>query len=230
VPSIREGAVRKLFCFSLVMILLPSAESHAGWPFFSDGPRRGTPEYLEMRAGDPPGRRQFYYGGKFWPDRPRPTGEDLPWLHTYHATHYWPHPYVCQDRAIVNAFSSIQVNNGWVEATTFFDYHFDADSNQLNHAGKQHLQWILSQVPMECRTPYLAQSFDPTVNISRVAAMEQEMAVLVGPEHSLPVLLRVASPSPRNASELNSIYQLRSTNILPPIITYSTDTGSGGTE
>jgi hypothetical protein len=213
---------------SLAIVLFPSVDCRAGWPFFSDGPRRGTPEYLEMRAGDPPGRRQIYHGGKLWPDRPRPVGDDLPWLHTYHASHYWPHPYNCQDRQIVNTFSAIQVSNGWVEATTFFDYHFEPDTNVLNHAGKQHLEWILSQAPMECRTPYLAQSFDPAINIARVEALEQEMAVLVGPEHSLPVLLRVASPSPRRASEIDSIYQLRNSNILPPIITYSADGGGSG--
>jgi hypothetical protein len=220
--------VRGIVYLSLLTIFLPAAQSRAGWPFFSDGPRRGTPDYLEMRAGEPPGRRQFYYGGKFWPDRPRPTGEDLPWLHTYHASHYWPHPYNCEDRAIVNAFSSIQVQNGWTEATTFFDYHFDANTNELNHAGRQHLEWILSQVPVECRMAYVAQSFDPSINITRVAALEQEMASLVGPEHSLPVLLRVASPSPRPAGEIDAIYQLRSTNILPPIITYSAEGGGGG--
>ncbi len=179
---------------------------------------------------EPPGRRQFYFAGKFWPDRPRPVGEDLPHIHTYHAAHYWPRPYNCQDREIVNAYSSIQICNGWVEATTFYDYHFEADTNQLGHAGRQHLQWILSHVPIESRLVYLAQSFDPAVNITRVAALEQEMATLVGAEHSLPVLLRVASPSPRPASDIDSIYRLRGSSILPPIITYSNDAGGGGSQ
>lgn len=220
--------MRGLISLSLVIVLFPTPSARAGWPFFSDGPRRGTPEYLEMRASEPPGRRQFFFAGKPWPDRARPVGEDLPWIHTYHATHYWPRPYNCQDREIVNAFSSIQVNNGWIEATTFFDYHFDPDTNQLNLAGREHLQWILAHCPIECRLAYLAQSFDPAVNITRVSSLEQEMATLVGPDHALPVLLRVASPSPRPATEIDSIYQLRSTNILPPIITYGASGGSGG--
>jgi hypothetical protein len=216
-----------VICLSLVIVLLPAAKSRAGWPFFSDGPRRGTPEYLEMRAGEPPGRRQFYFAGKYWPDRARPSGDDLPCIHTYYHSHYWPHPYNCQDRQIVNAFSSIQVANGWVEATTFFEYHFD-NEHRLNHAGQRHLEWILSQVPAEFRMTYLAQAFDPSVNVARVSALEEQMAQLVGPEHAMPVLLRAASPSPRPASDINAIYNLRSTNILPPIITYSAEGGGGG--
>jgi hypothetical protein len=210
-----------------VIVLLPTAQSRAGWPFFSDGPRRGTSEYLEMRAGEPPGRRQIYFAGKYWPDRARPAGEDLPCIHTYYHAHYWPRPYTCQDRAIVNSFSATQVTNGWIEGTTFFDYHFD-EAHHLNHAGQRHLEWILTQAPQEFRMTYLAQSFDPSVNVARVASLEQEMSLRMGPDNCMPVLLRAASPSPRPAGDINAIYNLRSTNILPPVITYSADGGSGG--
>ncbi len=54
--------------------------------------------------------------------------------HTYYSEHYWPLPYVCQDRAYVHAAMEQQTALGWQEDTTLFDRHFDPETQHLNRA------------------------------------------------------------------------------------------------
>lgn len=206
---------------SLAAVMISGGICQAGWPFFSeDGLRRGTPEYYEARAALPPGQRQTYRYGKVWPVWPRPTGPKQPLVQTYHSAHYWPWPYVCDDRASVTAVSDTQTYNGWLAATTFFDFHFDPVTNELNSAGRQHLRWILTATPEQYREAHVSLTGPADVNSARLRSVEAELANLVGPGQAIPILPIVADPTGRPADEVHKIFTDALTNQMPPTITY----------
>ncbi len=213
--------VRLTSIICLVSLFLVNGSAQAGWPFFSeDGLRRGSPEYYEAHAGDPPGVRQKYAYGKLWPMRARPVGPSQTFVHQYHAAHYWPEPYVCDDRAIVEKYASTQVANGWQAGTTLYDYHFDPVSHELNSSGQQHLQWIMTSAPSEFRQTYVSATNDPQYSNLRVANVERTMAGMVGTQVAMPVALRVSGPLGRPADEVNTIFKTANENMPVPTILY----------
>lgn len=196
------------------------AIGQAGWPFTAEGPRRGSEEYYQMRAGEPYGQRQKYKAGKLWPPQPRAVGKPLPWIHRYHASCYWPYPYTAMDQADVNLVSNLQIANGWQSLTTFYPYHFDEVTHRLNSSGLQHLQWLLENAPIAHRQAFLAMSPDSSINDRRMSSMHESVTTLVGNADSLPIALRVSSQIGRPASEIDSIFKQRIENMDTPVIPF----------
>ncbi len=133
----------------IVPLSLTAGVAQAAGPFpFSE-------EWYRMRADDPVGTRQVEKHGKYWPPYPRPVGRKQTFSHAFHAAHYWPHPYNCEDQAYVRNILDQQTSAGWVNATTLHDYYFNADTQQLTEAGQTHLLWIAASVPPQYRTVYV---------------------------------------------------------------------------
>jgi hypothetical protein len=204
--------------------------ARADWPFFApEGqPLRGTPEYNQLHAGDPPGARQVYKHGKFWPPQPRPIGPAATFAHRYHHTHYWPYPYTCQDRAAVHSFVNVQVANGWQQHTTLFDYHFDPVSNELNSSGKAHLNWILFNVPPEHQQVTVATANEPARTSARMANVQREVAQLAGANPGFPILARRVEAVGRPAGEVQAIFTSALENMPPPILSQTAGDAGGG--
>ncbi|MFG0335151.1 MAG: hypothetical protein ACF8TS_17480 [Maioricimonas sp. JB049] len=219
---------RSLMMTILAGVCLAPVLAHAGWPFSSEGPTRGTPEFYEWRATDPVGARQEYKYGKLWPPRPRPVGRKQLPIHKYHAAHYWPYPYTCQDRASVTIMANTQVANGWLAATTFHEFHFDPVTHELNSSGQRHLQWLLTDVPPQFRQAYVAAPLDQSAGDRRVASIQAQADRLAGADAMLPVVLRTATPHGRPAHETQMIHDGRIQNMLPPTIQYTSGPGGGG--
>ncbi|TWT42978.1 hypothetical protein KOR42_45780 [Thalassoglobus neptunius] len=221
----------RISCLALLLAGLSLTQSaSAGWPFFSeDGLRRGTPEYYAARAADPPGSRQECYYGKPWPVSARPVGPEQTFVHKYHTAHYWPHPYQCQDRQSVRSYMDIQVYNGWQTATTFYDYHFDPQTNALNSAGMNHLAWLVSHVPVQHRQAYVQASFDTAANSARMLSVEKSIANLTNGHESIPVQQRVTNPLGRPAAEVQQILTGAAEGALPPVIQYEGSSGGFST-
>ena len=171
-----------------------------------------------MRAADPVGQRQQYKAGKLWPPHPRAAGDPLPFLHRFHAAHYWPHPYEEMDRMSVHAIVDAHIATGWQAACTLYDYHFDLDSQALNSAGRAHLQWILLNVPSTHRQAYVASNVNADTNAQRLAQVQSAVSGLIGQEHSMPIVLRMATPHGRPASEVDAIFDGRMESMLAPAI------------
>ena len=207
---------RNCLFLALACVLSAPTLTRAGWPFTANGPRRGTEEYYEMRAGEPVGERQQYKAGKVWPPDPRACGEPYPFLLRYYAAHYWPHPYREMDRMNVHAIEGAHIAAGWQSACTLYDYHFDKDTQALNTAGRAHLQWILLNVP----AGFVASTPDPRMNSQRLAQVQSAVATMIGKDNSLPVAMRMATPFGRPAEEVDTIFDYRSTKPLPPQIEY----------
>ncbi len=201
--------------------------SQAEGIFSSGGPDAGTPEYYYLHASDPVGARQKCHHGKLWPPFPRPSGPHQRCIHKYHAATYWPWPYVCQDRAVVYETSYNQIANGWLTATTLYDYHFDAQTHELNSSGRRHLAWIVSSVPEQYRRIVISAEFDSPVNQTREQSVHAEMAQLVGPEHTMPVVLQQSiNPAVRNAGVVEQIHRSATDSMLLPVIQYTSVQGA----
>lgn len=139
----------------------------------ADGPLPYTEEWYQQRADDPPGVRQTYKHGKYWPPFARPMGRKQTFSHAFHSAHYWPYPYSDQDRADVHTLLNAQTSAGWVLATTLHDYHFDADTQQLTDAGRTQLTWVLNSAPPQYRTIYVAQGLTPEMGQLRAASADK---------------------------------------------------------
>jgi hypothetical protein len=211
--------IRAQGLFVAAVAIASPAMSFAGWPFFADGPRRGSPEYYCERANDPVGERQKCHHGKAWPPFSRPCGPEQTCVHKFHANHYWPYPYDVQDRNDVRLALATQVNNGWCVATTMYDYHFDQATQQLNSAGQEHLAWIFTHTPPEHRHIYISSAQDSAQNEVRTQIVQKALTAYAG-DASIPVTLRATHALGRPAPEVEQIFTNAASNALPPAIQY----------
>lgn len=192
-------------------------------------PHWWSEEWFAMRADRPVGARQVCKHGKLWPPYPRPTGPKQHWVHKFHAAHYWPYPYVCEDRAYVNMITDMQVANGWMTNNTLYDYHFNADTNDLTPSGKLHLQRILEDSPDCHRTVWVQKSIAPGVTEQRLAAAQAASIEIAGAENVAPIQARIATPLSRPADEILIIRQAELSTMPEPRIFYTpVPTGTSG--
>lgn len=192
-------------------------------------PDRWSKEWYALKAQEPVGERQRCYKGKVWPMRPRPTGPRQQFAHRYHAAHHWPLPYICQDRAYVAQVVNTQVANGWIEETTLYDYHFDADTNELTFAGRNHLSWILREAPVKRRVAFVQTAWDAAVTDSRMASVRMAAHEIVGETNCPPIVPRDATPNGTPAEYVDSIHRAVRDTIPEPRIQYNPNpTGISG--
>jgi hypothetical protein len=209
---------RPFYCRLIVLGLLaiPTsafAEPLIPWPWLENSRYQtwkqerdaARADWYARRSLDPVGSRRRYVKGKFWPPFPRPEGLSMLPSHRFHAAHYWPYPYVCEDRQSVQEFIATQEEAGWENATTLYDYHFDNDDQSVNRSGLMQLQWILRNAPEHRKIIYVQVANDVTASNFRVASVQAEVSEMVGLENSPPVMLRVTSPLGRPALEVDTI-------------------------
>jgi hypothetical protein len=191
------------------------------------GPFPFTEEWYQQRADDPPGARQIEKHGKYWPPYPRPMGRKQTFSHAFHAAHYWPHPYNCQDRADVYNLLEAQAGSGWAGATTLHDYHFDADTQQLTDAARTHLLWVMNSVPAQYRTVYISQGPSNEMGQLRVAQAEKFMRE-TGATNIPPIVTRYETFDGRQANEVDRLRTLEIQSIPRPRLFLIGVAGRGG--
>ncbi len=184
-------------------------------PAGDDGPRWHSEEWYQMRADDQPGARQKYKYGKLWPPYPRPVGKGQSFWHKYHHAHYWPNPYLCEDRAYVNGILDQQTHAGWEQATTLHDLHFDPETHRLNSSGEGHLRWILLGVPAQYRSVSIAQAGSAEASQFRLAQV-QEYAQTVCGGNVPPIQLKYDTFLGRPAIEIDTLRRLELQSIPQP--------------
>lgn len=176
----------------------------------------------------PPGGRQILYKGKLWPPYPRPTGKEAKFLHQYHYAHYWPHPQNCEDRGNVRAALNSQVANGWIDATTLYEYHFDKTTNQLNSAGMAHLEYILYRVPSIHRSAFVQMSESPQVDQIRLANVQTSASTILQGDPLPSMALRRARAYGTSAQEIDMISRNYLSGTPTPRLPVSSGSGGGG--
>lgn len=153
----------------------------------------------------PPGGRQIEFKGKLWPPVPRPTGKEAKFIHQYHYAHYWPYPQSCEDTNSVRNAWAAQASVGWVEGTTLFNHHFNADTNTLNSAGVAHLEYILFRVPTQYRTAFIQMTNSQQNDQMRVANVQATASSLLNDGSLPPIALRRARSYGAAAAEVDMI-------------------------
>lgn len=215
----------------LCLMLLAGCKALNSDPTTTNPLRRFSEDYQEEHAGLPIGARQKCKHGKLWPPFPRPAGEEPSGIHNMHAAVYWPWPYMCQDRQSVNEFIQTTTDNGWVEQTSLYHYHFEEETGQLTAAGLSHLQWILQSVPPQYRTVYVETGLN-AVGEQRVNTVQLAAASMVGNENVPPILLHTNSPLGTPAQQIDLQYRSWMNTLPEPRIQYEelpTGTSAGGT-
>ena len=191
------------------------------------GPEPGSSDWWAEKALLPPGGRQKCYKGKMWPPQPRPTVEAQQFTHAYHSEHYWPMPYVCQDRAYVRDIVAAQDQNGWQQQSTLYDRHFDKDQ-QLTAPGRFQLMDILEVNPLQYRTVYIQSAFNIEIDNVRLANVQQLLAEMTGGADEIPVILRRGRDYSRPASEVKAINDLYHDTTPSPRLASQSGGGGGG--
>lgn len=190
--------------------------------------KRHSEAWYEAHAHLPPGERQHMHKGKPWLVEPRPCGiPEQPFWHKYHTNKTWPHPYNCVDRSAVRTTMHAHVDRGWLNMTTLQAYHFDAETHELNAAGRQQLQLILHNVPREYRTAYVA-AFDRPTAEARMASVKAEVMDVAGPSEQVAVLPRATEAYGRPAVEVDRIHRAVLENMPMPVIGSAGAGGGGG--
>ena len=189
--------------------------------------KRWSADWWAEQATRPIGARQLHLFGKLWPPFARPVGEPAHPLHTYHAAHYWPHPYYCQDRSFVRSITERQIANGWITSNTLFHYHFDRDTDELNHSGILHLNRILADSPNSYRFAFVETDVDTATSQNRLASVRLEAERMVGDANVPPIMLRVAAPVGRPAAEIQALSAKEMITVPAPRVEYQSVIGGG---
>jgi hypothetical protein len=193
-----------------------------------NAPEPGSDEWWAREAAAPGGTRQFEHKGKLWPPYPRPMGHSQQFTHTFHAAHYWPYPYQCQDRQAVEMTTHQQVANGWVTATTLYDYHFDPTTHELNRAGELHLRWILENALGSERLAFVQAAENAADSQLRMNSVRAASVAMVGEANVPPIMIRVTSPQGRPAIEIVNIRRAELATQPTPHIMLDSSGGGGG--
>ena len=194
-----------------------------------DGPGRFSEDWYSLAADRPVGARQRLKKGKLWPPFPRPTGEQQPWSHRYHSAHYWPYPYILEDRGYINDIVHQQTDNGWMTMTTLYGYHFDPETQKLTDSGRLHLRWILENAPPANRLCWVQTGTDTQISQTRLSSVRNAAVTMVGEGNLPPIMLRVATPPGRSAQVEDAITKAYLQSTPKPRIEYQAlPTGSGG--
>lgn len=192
------------------------------------GPEPGSAEWWEAKASLPVGARQRFHNGKVWPPFVRPTGEAQQFSHRFHAAHYWPYPYVCEDRAFMKNLWEEQAASGWMDATTLYDYHFDPQSDELNDPGLDHLNWVMHTIPEKRRIIFVQGSYENEISAGRLQAVQQAAAEMAANEEIPAIVLRMTMPLGRPAVEVDMIRQGALNSFPIPRVPSALTGGPGG--
>ena len=191
--------------------------------------KRYTIDWYEERSERPIGSRQQYRMGKIWPPYARPVGENAELSARFHASHYWPHPYNCQDQEYLNTVTHTQVKNGWISEATLYDYHFDSETNELTRPGTLHLKWILLHVPEEFRVAWVQSTIDADAGRMRIDSVREAAVTMVGEAKIPPIMMRATTPTGASAEEAVSIRRAWLNSMPEPRINYSALPSGAGT-
>ncbi|MCA9058666.1 MAG: hypothetical protein KDA85_09210 [Planctomycetaceae bacterium] len=164
----------------------------------------GSDAWWAEKAMLPPGQRSRSWKGKVWPAVPRSTQPGQQFTHTFHSAHYWPLPYVCQDRQYVNNIFEMQIARGWQDETTLYDRHFQV-GGELTEAGRLQLADIIYVVPPERRNIFIQSTHDPEMDAIRTTSVHSALAMMSPEARSVPVSVRNCQEIGRSAREVEMI-------------------------
>ncbi len=143
----------------------------------------------------------------------------------YDANVQWPSRYTPSARNSICGAYSAMVNNGWRRQNLLGDYHFNRDTNELTHAGKLKVNWILSQAPVQRRSVFVQRAGKELETTTRLASVH-DYAGKMSSVAQLDVQDTHIVAEGHPASSVDNVFVGYEKNRLPPVLPAST--GGGG--
>ncbi len=106
---------------------------------------------------------------------------------TYYRNTRWPSPFKLQDINAVSSYFAVQRENGWKMHNTLGHILFDAQTNCLTDAGKNHIRSILGDNPLDRRTVFVLQGQTPKQTAERIESVQLAISALI-PAGDLPAI------------------------------------------
>ncbi len=141
----------------------------------------------------------------------------------FHRNNMWPEPFVHADRATVRAPFGIMIDNGWRLQNTLADHHFEEDSLTLNESGREKLRTILTENPIERRSPFVLRGKTADITAARVQSVMESGAEIL-PGETIDVVETHIRPHGWSAEYIDSIgRRFRSSTPTPRLSVASDD-------
>jgi hypothetical protein len=112
----------------------------------------------------------------------------------YKRNQVWPDPFRHGDRDATRAPFIVMTNNGWRLNNTLGHDLFDAEKNELNHAGWRKVRWIVTEAPVHRRSIYVLYGPNPAATQARLESVRQSVIGIVGEEMMPPIMLTNRAP------------------------------------
>ncbi len=106
---------------------------------------------------------------------------------TFYRNTRWPSPFKLQDIDAVTSYFAVQRENGWKMHNTVGHVLFDAQSNGLTDAGRNHIRSILTDNPIDRRVIFVLQGQSPQQTAQRVESVQLAVSALI-PAGELPAI------------------------------------------
>ena len=148
----------------------------------------------------------------------------------YDANVQWPSRYTPSARNSICSAYSAMVNNGWRRQNLLGDYHFNRDTNELTHAGKLKVNWILSQAPAQRRSVFVQRAGKELETTTRLASVHDYAGKMSSVVAQVDVQDTHIVAEGHPASSVDSVFVGYEKNRLPPVLPASSGGGSGGSE
>jgi hypothetical protein len=146
---------------------------------------------------------------------------------TFYRNTRWPMPFRAQDVNAVTSFFEIQRENGWKLHNTVGHAYFDTHTQQLTDAGRNHIQSILSDNPMERRVVFVLQGMTPDQTARRVESAQLAISALV-PTGELPPIYLTDRDSPGSSGAYQTAVTRAMMTSMPAPRLPSLNNGQGG--
>ncbi len=115
----------------------------------------------------------------------------------WHRNNAWPEPFNLVDREAFKAPLVMMVDSGWQLQNTIPDELFNAETQELTHAGELKVHWILTQMPTRRRMVFVLRGSTPEATEARVKSVEKVAATVSG---GGPAAIGVTDIIPRGGS------------------------------
>jgi hypothetical protein len=117
---------------------------------------------------------------------------------SYYRNLRWPMPFRAQDVSAVTSFFDVQRENGWKLHNTVGHALFDPATHRLTDAGKNHIQSILTDNPIDRRAVFVLQGATPQQTAARVESTQLAISAML-PAGELPPIYLTDRDAPGSA-------------------------------
>jgi hypothetical protein len=142
----------------------------------------------------------------------------------------WYEPFNQVDREALQTPQQLMIDKGWQLQNTISDQLFNADTQELTHAGEMKVQWILTQMPARRRAVFVLRGSTPDITETRLKSVEKTAAGVVG---GASTLIAVTDVIPRDGSasyyeRMTISYESSTPPPRLPAMSNAGDAGGGG--